>query len=80
MRGVTTSALCAVAGHIVWWLLLFFWRGESVPYFIREPGAATALVVGFVVAGYLQAIREWARNERELIAAVESENNTRGVV
>ena len=68
------SAMSAVAGHLVWFLLMLFWRGESTPYFISEPGAAIALVVGFAFAGYLQGVREWHKNERDFLTAVESEN------
>ena len=80
LRGVAVSALCAVAGHIIWGLLMFFSRGESTPYFMREPGAAIAMVVGFAFAGYLQSSREWRKKEKEYLAVVESEGGNHAVV
>ncbi len=79
-RGIVISALCAVAGHIVWWMLMLIWRGESTPHFIREPGSAIAMVVGFGFAGYLQSTREWSKTEREYLARVEAEKNDGAVV
>ena len=69
LRGVSAAALCVVAGQGVWWLLLCAWRGESVPYFVREPGSSAAMAGGFLIAGYLQASREWRKNEREFLAS-----------
>jgi hypothetical protein len=79
-RVVAVSALCAVAGQIVWWLLMLIWRGDSTPHFVREPGSALAMIVGFAVAGYLQSGREWKKSEREYVAQVESEGNNHAVV
>lgn len=69
LRGVFAAALCVAAGQVIWWLLMSAWRGESVPYFVREPGSSVAMAVGFIVAGYLQASREWRRNEKEFLAS-----------
>jgi hypothetical protein len=74
-HGVAVSALCAVAGHIVWWLLTLLWRDDSTPHFVRDPGSAIALTIGFAVAGYLQSAREWRKNEREYLTMIESESN-----
>jgi hypothetical protein len=68
LRGVTAAVLCVAAGQVIWWALMFAWRGESVPYFVREPGSSVAMAVGFLSAGYLQASREWRKNEREFLA------------
>lgn len=80
LRGIVVSALCAVAGRIVWWLLMIFWRGEYTPRLIGEPGSAIAMVVGFAFAGYLQSTREWDQNESEYLATVEPERNERADV
>jgi hypothetical protein len=72
LRAVTFSALCAVAGHVIWGLSMLVWRGDAVPYFMREPGSVLAMAAGFAFAGYLQSSREWRRNEREY-HATESE-------
>ena len=79
-RGVAVSALCAVAGHIVWRLLTLLWRDDFTPHFVRDPGSAIALIIGFAVAGYLQSAREWRKKEREYLTMVESENNNHGAV
>lgn len=79
VQGIGVSALCAIMGHVVWWVLMLIWRGESTPYFIREPGATIAMVIGFTFFGYLQSTREWSKNEREYLAIAESEKND-GVV
>jgi hypothetical protein len=68
LRAVTFSALCAVAGHVIWGLSMLAWRGDAVPYFMREPGSVLAMAAGFAFAGYLQSSREWRRNESEYLA------------
>jgi hypothetical protein len=72
LHGVIAGALCAVAGHALWWLTALAWRGDSTPYFIREPGASIAGVVAMSFVGYLQASRDWKRNEREYVALAEA--------
>jgi hypothetical protein len=74
-RGIVGFALCAVAGQIVWWLLTLLWKNDTTPHFLKEPGSAIASIVGFAIAGYLQATWEWRKNEREYLAMVESERD-----
>ena len=74
-RGIVGWALCAVAGQIVWWLLMLLWRDDTTPHFVKEPGSAIASIIGFAIAGYLSATWEWRKNEREYLAMVESEKD-----
>jgi hypothetical protein len=78
LRAVTFSALCAVAGHVIWGLSMLVWRGDAAPYFMREPGSVLAMVAGFAFAGYLQSSREWRRNEREYHATESASRNRVG--
>jgi hypothetical protein len=75
LRGIMAAALCVVAGHVIWWLVTLAWRGEPIPYFVREPGPSVAMAVGFLIAGYLQASREWRTSEREYFASAETNGN-----
>jgi hypothetical protein len=65
LGSVIAASLCAVVGHIFWWLTVFVWRGESTPHFVREPDTSVAIVVGCAIAGYFQSSRQWRKNERE---------------
>ncbi len=77
LRGVIAAGLCVAAGQIIWWLVTFAWRGETIPYFVREPSSSVAMAAGFLIAGYLQASREWRKSEREFLAPAGADSGRR---
>src|SRR2546421_736497 len=67
-RGIVISMLCLIAGVIIWKLGRIFISGKRYEFLLENIDTAVVMAVGFGIAGFLQAKREWNTNEKEYLA------------